>query len=124
MLQVIAIAGGGAVGAVLRYWTSLGVQGVLGREFRYGTLTVNVTGSLLVGLLTVLLLDRLDAGPAWRAGVLVRVLGGFTTFSTFSFETLGLLEQGALAKGVLNAVLNLTLCLLATWFGLLIGRQL
>ncbi len=124
MLQVLAIAIGGAVGTELRYWTSLCVHGVLGREFPYGTLTVNVTGSLLIGLLTVLLLDRVDVGAEWRAGVLVGVLGAFTTFSTFSFETLGLLEQGDVAKGVLNAVLNFTLCLAATWFGLLIGRQL
>lgn len=124
MLQTLAIAAGGALGAVLRYWTSIGVHGVLGRGFPYGTLTVNVIGSLLIGLLTVLLLDRFDVGPQWRAGVLVGVLGAFTTFSTFSFETFNLLEQGDIAMGVLNAILNFSLCLVATGLGLLIGRQL
>lgn len=124
MIQVLAIAAGGALGAVLRYWTSIGVHRALGREFPYGTLTVNVIGSLLIGLLTVLMLDRLDVEPEWRAGMLIGVLGAFTTFSTFSIETLNLLEQGDMGKGVLNAVLNFSLCLFATWFGLLMGRQL
>ncbi|MGH8504033.1 MAG: fluoride efflux transporter CrcB [Gammaproteobacteria bacterium] len=124
MLQTLAIAAGGALGAALRYWTSVGVHSVLGREFPYGTLTVNVAGSLLIGLLAVLLLDRFNVEPVWRAGLLVGVLGAFTTFSTFSFETLNLLEQGDIAKGVLNSVLNFSLCLFATWLGLLIGRQL
>lgn len=120
----MAIAVGGALGAVLRYWTSIGVHGVLGSEFPYGTLTVNVVGSLLIGFLTVLLLDRFDVQPQWRAGALIGVLGAFTTFSTFSIETFNLLEQGDVAKGVLNAVLNVSLCLVATWIGLLLGRQL
>lgn len=124
LLQVVAIAVGGALGAVLRYWTSLGVHSWLGRDFPYGTLTVNVAGSLLIGLLSVLLLDRFNVAPEWRAGTLIGVLGAFTTFSTFSIETFNLLEQGDTAKGVLNAVLNFELCLFATWLGLLIGRQL
>jgi CrcB protein len=124
LLQVMTIAAGGALGAVLRYWTSIGVHSLLGREFPYGTLTVNVTGSLLIGILTVLMLERFDVGPEWRAGLLIGVLGAFTTFSTFSIETLNFLEQGDMGKGVLNSVLNFTMCLFATWLGLLIGRQL
>lgn len=124
MFQIMAIAAGGALGSVLRYWTSIGVHSFLGRDFPYGTLTVNVTGSLSIGLLTVLLLERFDVGPEWRAGLLIGVLGGFTTFSTFSIETVNLLEQGDIAKGVLNSVLSFSLCLFATWLGLLIGRQL
>jgi fluoride exporter len=124
MSQVLAIALGGAVGSLLRYWTSIGIHGLFGRGFPYGTLAVNVLGSFLIGLLTVLLLDRFDVGPVWRAGILIGLLGAFTTFSTFSFETLNLLEQGDVAKGALNSVLNFALCLFATWLGLLIGRQL
>lgn len=97
---------------------------MLGRGFPYGTLIVNETGSLLIGLLTVLLLERFNVALEWRAGMLIGVLGAFTTFSTFSMETFNLLEQGDLAKGVVNVVLNLSLCLFATWFGVLIGRQL
>jgi CrcB protein len=97
---------------------------MLGRDFPYGTLAVNVAGSLLIGLLTVMLLERFDLDPQWRAAVLIGLLGAFTTFSTFSLETFYLLEQGELAKAVANVVLSVVLCLVATWVGILTGRQL
>ena len=97
---------------------------MLGRGFPYGTLFVNVSGSLLMGMLSVILLDRFDPGPEWRAAVLVGVLGSFTTFSTFSIETLNLLEQGDLMRALANIILSVTVCLAAVWFGVLIGRQI
>ena len=124
MKALIFIAIGGAVGAVLRYGASLGVHAVLGRGFPYGTLFVNVSGSLLMGILSVLMLERFDIGPEWRAAVLVGVLGSFTTFSTFSIETLNLLEQGDLMRAMSNIVLSVLVCLVAVWFGVLIGRQI
>ncbi|MGI9301308.1 MAG: fluoride efflux transporter CrcB [Gammaproteobacteria bacterium] len=122
--SILAIAAGGALGAVLRYWTSTGVHSVLGREFPYGTLTVNVTGSLLMGVLTALLMERVNLGPEWRAGLLIGVLGSFTTFSTFSYETLALIEHGDLGRAAMNVFLSIVLCLLAVGAGLLIGRQI
>jgi CrcB protein len=121
---LIFIAIGGAVGAVLRYGASLSVYSVLGRSFPYGTLFVNVSGSLLMGILSVLMLERFNIGPEWRAAVLVGVLGSFTTFSTFSIETLNLLEQGDLVRAMANIVLSVLVCLVAVWFGVLIGRQI
>jgi CrcB protein len=121
---LLFIAVGGAVGAVLRYGASLGVYSVLGRGFPYGTLFVNVSGSLLMGVLSVLMLERFAIGPEWRAAVLVGVLGSFTTFSTFSIETLNLLEQGDLMRAMANIVLSVLICLVAVWFGVLIGRQI
>jgi len=121
---LIFIAMGGAVGAVLRYAASLGVYSFMGRGFPYGTLFVNVTGSLLMGLLGVMMLERFNIGPEWRAAVLVGVLGSFTTFSTFSIETLNLLEQGDVMRAVTNIVLSVLVCLVAVWFGVLIGRQI
>lgn len=121
---VLAIAAGGAVGALLRYWMSTGIYSLLGRDFPYGTLAVNVVGSLLLGLLSVLMLERFDVGPVWRAGLLVGGLGAFTTFSTFSFETLVLFEQGAVVRAVLNAVVSVLVCLLAVWVGVFLGRQI
>ena len=124
MKALIFIAMGGAIGAVLRYGASLGVYSFMGRGFPYGTLFVNVTGSLLMGLLGVMMLERFNIGPEWRAAVLVGVLGSFTTFSTFSIETLNLLEQGDVMRAVTNIVLSVLVCLIAVWFGVLIGRQI
>ncbi len=124
MKALIFIAMGGAIGAVLRYGASLSVYSIMGRGFPYGTLFVNVTGSLLMGLLGVLMLERFNIGPEWRAAVLVGVLGSFTTFSTFSIETLNLLEQGDVMRAVTNIVLSVLVCLVAVWFGVLIGRQI
>lgn len=123
-MLILYIAAGGAAGAVLRYLVSTGVYALAGRGFPYGTLAVNVSGSLLMGVLAILLVERLAWDPAWRAGVLVGGLGAFTTFSTFSIETLYLIEQGDMAKALLNTVLSVTLCVAAAWVGLLLGRQI
>ncbi len=122
--QVIAIAAGGATGAVLRFWVSTGVYSWFGRDFPYGTLVVNAFGSLLMGLFSVLLIERLSLGPEWRAVILIGLLGGFTTFSTFSMETLNLIEAGAHSKAMANAALSLVLCLSAAWLGVIAGRQI
>lgn len=122
-MQALAIAAGGAVGALLRFWVSNGIYALVGRTFPYGTLAVNVLGSLLMGLLYVLLLDKLALGPQWRAALLVGLLGAFTTFSTFSIETLNLVEEGEAIKALLNVLLSVSLCLLAAWIGVLAGRS-
>jgi CrcB protein len=124
LIQALAIAGGGAIGALLRYWMSSGITHLLGRSFPYGTLAVNVLGSLLMGFLYIMLIDKLSLGPVWRAALLVGLLGAFTTFSTFSIETLNLMEQGELIKAFLNVVLSVVLCLIAAWVGVLAGRTI
>jgi CrcB protein len=125
MLKILLfIASGGAVGAVMRYGASLGVYSMLGRGFPYGTLFVNVLGSLLMGFLSIVMLERFNVGPEWRAAILVGLLGSFTTFSTFSIETLNLLEQGDFTRAILNMLLSVSVCLIAVWFGIILGRQL
>ncbi|WP_292360599.1 MULTISPECIES: fluoride efflux transporter CrcB [unclassified Methylophaga] len=124
MLQLTAIAVGGAAGALLRFAMSNGVYKILGRDFPYGTLAVNVLGSLLIGILFILLIEKLAVAAEWRAGLIVGLLGAFTTFSTFSLETFTLLEDGAFVKAGLNVLLSVVLCLLATWLGISLGRQL
>lgn len=124
MMQALAIAGGGAVGALLRFWMANGVYALMGRGFPYGTLFINVLGSLLMGLLFVLLVERSVAAPEWRALLMVGLLGSFTTFSTFSLETLNLLEGGEFGKALLNVLLSVVLCLAAATAGVLAGRQL
>lgn len=124
MNQVMAIAAGGALGSVLRYGLSTWVHSLAGRGFPYGTLAVNVLGCLAMGFLFVLLVERMGESAIWRAGLLIGVLGGFTTFSTFSIETFNLIEQGAMAKAAGNMAASLVLCVGATWLGVLSARQL
>jgi len=123
MNQVLAIAGGGAVGAVLRYWVSSGVYALTGRGFPYGTLVVNVLGSLVMGFLYIWLLERIPGGVAARAFVLIGLLGAFTTFSTFSIETLNLMEAGQFVRALLNTLFSVVLCVGAAALGVMLARQ-
>lgn len=124
MQQLLAIAGGGALGAIFRFGVSNSVHRLLGRDFPYGTLVVNTVGSLLMGLCFVLLVERMAVSAEWRSALLVGLLGAFTTFSTFSFETLALFNAGAPIKALVNIMMSVMLCLLATWLGMTLGRQL
>lgn len=124
MHPLIPIAAGGAVGAVLRYWVSGAVYGWLGRGFPYGTLAVNLLGSAIMGLLFVLLLERTDLGPEWRGFLLVGLLGAFTTFSTFSLETLNLIEQADYLKAIANMIISVLACVAAAALGVFAGRSL
>ena len=124
MTQVLAIAAGGAVGALLRYWTAIAVHSRLGTAFPYGTLAVNILGSLLMGFLYIWLIERMAAGPALRAFLLIGVLGAFTTFSTFSMETLNLMEAGHPGKALANVLVSVIVCVTAAGLGVLAARQL
>lgn len=124
MNQLFAIASGGAIGALLRYWTSTAVHARLGMAFPYGTLTVNVIGSLLIGFLYIWLIERMAAGPSLRAFLIIGLLGAFTTFSSFSMETLNLLESGQPGRALANVLLSVTICISATGLGILAARQL
>lgn len=124
MQTLFFIALGGALGAVLRYAVSNGVHMLAGRGFPYGTLTVNVLGSLLMGFLYILLIERLSNNLPLRATLIIGFLGAFTTFSTFSIETFNLLESGEAFKALINILISVVLCLLAAWIGVVIGREI
>jgi fluoride exporter len=124
VLQLLAIAGGGALGALARFFLSNGVYRLLGRDFPWGTLSVNLLGSFAMGLLFVLLLERSLAGPEVRAALLIGFLGSFTTFSTFSLETLTLVEQGEMLRALLNVGVSVVLCIGACWAGIIAARAL
>lgn len=116
----LAVALGGGAGSVCRYALGRLATAVV---FPWATLTVNVLGSLLAGVAYALLVERLDAAPEWRALAMTGFLGGFTTFSAFSLETVRLAEEGQLAAAASNIALNLVLCLGACALGLMLVRR-
>lgn len=120
MNNLLFIAGGGAIGSVFRFWMSTLVQNILGKDIPYGTLSVNLLGSIFIGLLSVILQDR----PEWRLLLIVGLLGGFTTFSAFSLETVQLLQNGQAGKALLNVLLSVSLCLLGCWLGIIAGKRI
>nr|WP_269468671.1 fluoride efflux transporter CrcB [Alteromonas sp. ASW11-130] len=114
----IYIALGGALGACLRFFITNTVDSWVGKHFPFGTLTVNVVGSFLLIIVYSLIEQSSWAEFPYRALVGVGLLGAFTTFSTFSLETLTLLENGLWEKAVLNILLNVFVCLLAGWMAI------
>lgn len=121
---LLLIAAGGAIGAVMRFLTQATVYEIAGRGFPYGTLTVNVLGSFLMGLLSIFLVEKFNLSAEWHLAILVGVLGSFTTFSTFSMETLVLFEQGDLFKAMTNILLSVTLCIVSVWVGAYLAKQI
>lgn len=119
----LAIALGGALGAMARFGLSHQIYLWLGRDFAWGTLLVNMLGSFLIGLLTILLIDKWAASTEVKALLIIGFLGSFTTFSTFSFETLQYIQTGELYKALLNISAGVIGCLLAVWLGLWAGRH-
>jgi fluoride exporter len=128
--SIAAIAAGGAAGALARHasvnvvhaWnnTSSGVFSGL----PVGTWVVNVSGSLLIGILYVLLVERLPVNTELRALLMVGFLGAFTTFSTYSLDTLLLVERGLILQAILYTLSSVVFCLLATWLGMALTRAL
>lgn len=112
---------GGGLGANLRYWFGGWVQTRLGPEFPYGTLVVNATGSFVLGFVMGAAL-RTDLAPNWRLFLAVGVLGGYTTFSTFSYETLQLVRDGSTTAAALNVVGTLALALTMSFLGAILSR--
>lgn len=124
MNNVLLIGLGSGIGGIFRYLLSSMVHQYFGRTFPYGTLLVNTVGCLLMGFLFAILLERFDGiGEHLRAFLLIGFLGGFTTFSSFSIETLNLFENGQLLYAFLNILVSIILCLSLTWLGMLLGRQ-
>lgn len=119
----IAIALGGAMGATSRFWLSHQVYQWMGRNFAWGTLSVNVLGSFIMGLVAILLVDKFATSNEVRSFVMVGFLGAFTTFSTFSFETMQYLQMGEIMKALINIGVSVVACLLAVGAGLWVGRQ-
>ena len=124
MTHLFFIAAGGALGALLRYSISNGVHQWLGKDFPYGTLSVNIVGSFFIGVLFILFEQKLALSTHWRLGLITGLLGALTTFSTFSMETITLIENGHISHALINIIGNILCCLLACWLGLWFARTI
>ena len=124
MLNYLWVGFGGAFGSVLRFWLSGLIFRHFADAFPLGTLVINVSGSFLIGLLVVLTGPdgRVVMNPSVRDGLLIGILGGYTTFSSFSLQTLNLARAGDWTRAGLNVVLSVVVCLLAVWLGHALGR--
>ncbi len=114
----------GAVGCLARYFLSGWVYGMFGRFFPYGTFVVNIVGAFLIGLIMEVALRSTLIPPTLRLGLTIGFLGGLTTFSTFSYETFRLLEDGEFFIASANVLLSVLTCLAFTWVGIITARYL
>jgi CrcB protein len=121
-MTYLSVALGGALGAMLRYGLSGWVQLATGWVLPVGTLAVNILGSFLIGALLQISTDRFLVAPETRLLLVTGFCGGLTTFSTFSYETLVLLEDQQWTAAAGNVLLSVTVCLVATYLGIIAAR--
>lgn len=119
---MLIIAAGGGIGAVLRYLLAGAAQRTVASALPVGTMSVNVIGCFVIGLLAAFFAGPQLVRPEWRLALMVGLLGGFTTFSSFGLETIALLNDGQVRAALLNVVLSNVLGLTAAWLGYRIGE--
>ncbi len=124
MARLLLICVGGAVGTGLRYLTTVLAIRWLGAEFPYGTLIVNLVGSFLIGLIQQIGMESLMLSDDVRLFLTTGVMGGLTTYSAFSYETVRLFESGAWTEASINVVLTTVACVILCFTGMLVGRTL
>jgi CrcB protein len=126
MENYIWVAVGGALGTTARYWLSGVVARMVGETFPWGTLLINVTGSLLIGFFATLTGPdgRVFVGSTARQFVMIGICGGYTTFSSFSLQTLNLMNDGEWLYAGTNILLSVALCLIAVWGGSMLASSL
>ena len=123
-MLLIWIALGGGLGSVLRYLMVTRVDQWYAGGFPVGVLSVNAVGSFLIGLIAIHLTNQSYLQPELRTGLVVGLLGGFTTFSTFSYNSLQLALEGEYVSAALNVVLSVVVCIMAAGAGLMLAKSL
>jgi len=120
----LAVAAGGAIGSLARFWLAAAMTALTGPRFPWGTLLINVLGSGIIGLVAAVTLApaRVALHPDLRVFLMVGMRGGFTTFSAFSLQTLELLQAGDTGSAAFYVAGSVVLCLVAVWCGWLLGR--
>jgi len=124
VLKYLLVFIGGGIGASVRYWLTGIVYKIVQNEFPYGTFIVNTVGCFLIGFLILGMEDRFVMSPSLRIFLTIGILGGFTTFSTFSYETIALFRDGEILFALTNVFASVIVCLTATYTGIVIGKLL
>jgi len=123
LIRYLLVLIGGGTGAMARYAAGSAIMIRFGGKFPLGTLVINVTGSVLIGFLMTMLTERFKLDPNWRLLLVVGFLGGYTTFSSFEWETYSALRDGARWTGALNVVSSVMLGYAAVWLGAILARR-
>jgi len=121
-MKYLMVGIGGFSGSIARFWLGAFIGSKMGIRFPYGTFVINITGSFLIGLILTILTERSHLSPNWRYLIPVGFIGGYTTFSTFEFETLQAMQDGQIMIGLLNAGLSVVAGFIAVWLGVMLGR--
>ena len=124
LLKYVMVGIGGCLGSILRFWLGNYVGSKMGTRFPYGTFGINITRSFLIGLVFAFLTERSQWSPYWRYLIPIGFIGGYTTFSSFEFETLRTIQEGQFGIGLLYVMSSVLLGLAAVWGGLVAGRAL
>lgn len=123
MNSMLLVAAGGAVGSVFRYLVGVWALRLFGPAFPWGTLLINITGSFAIGLFLEMILRRFGGSAEMRLLLMTGLCGGFTTFSSFSLDFVGLVERGAIPLAIAYVAASVVLSIGATFLGLFIGRM-
>jgi len=124
MTKYLIIALGGAIGSMLRFWAGGYVGGRWGTRFPYGTFVINVTASFLIGFIMTILAERTHLSPSWRYLLVIGFLGGYSTFSSFEYETFRVFEDGEFLIAAVNIALSVGVGFVAVWIGAITGRTI
>ena len=122
-MKYLLIAVGGAVGSLARYAGQTAIMTRFASRFPLGTMVVNVTGCFLIGLLMTLLTERFPPGTNWRPLLVIGFLGGYTTFSSFEWESYAAIRGGSLWLGMVNLIASVVFGYAAVWLGALVARR-
>lgn len=122
MLKYFMVCIGGGLGSVLRFWLGSYIGDKMGTRFPYGTLVINITGSFLIGLVFSWLTVKTQWSPNWRYFIPIGFIGGYTTFSSFEFETLRTIQEGQIGMGLLYVAVSVLIGFIAVWGGVVAGR--
>jgi fluoride exporter len=124
LIKYLMVGIGGFLGSVLRFWLGSFIGGRLGARFPYGTFVINVTGSFLIGVVVTVLATKAHWSSNWRYLIPIGFIGGYTTFSTFEYETFRLFQDGQLLVAMLNVTLSVVVGFIGVWVGAMAGRAI